>query len=392
MNLVKFQATHGIVSNAPQTIMIVADDPVLIPRLFHGAGEPSNTTLNAGNGRYNAAGSGFIIAATLLDPGSGYAANDVLTLLTGTASQTLQITVDEVDSAGAILNYHVSRCGIYSVYPDLFPGCTGGTGSGAAFTPSLPPADQYLDETDPDNPALYVCQTAGTAATSVWKKISGGGGNGKAPVPYLFVDDGGDYWVAQVWNHSAIGAPQQFIHKPWKLRAGGGAIGSETFGGVTYTYTYSHNYFSGTSGAGYYTKAISGSDGSSGTYYPIPLLFANDVILAQEVTEYDDAAHLHRTVYSIEIWTSGGGGGTGYTAGDVLSVSGGTGTAAQITVDTVDGSGVILTAHLSAIGDYTTTPSLINPVTGGTGSGAEFVLTLAPILIDLNNDGRAWSR
>ena len=70
------------------------------------------------------------------------------------------------------------------------------------------------------------------------------------------------------------------------------------------------------------------------------------------------------------------GGGTAYTANDVLTVGGGTSTTtAQITVDTVDGSGVILTAHVSRGGDYSVKPTDPVSVTGGTGTGATFNLT-----------------
>lgn len=67
-------------------------------------------------------------------------------------------------------------------------------------------------------------------------------------------------------------------------------------------------------------------------------------------------------------------GGTGYVVGDVLTVSGGTGTAVQVTVLEVS-SGVISNVSVSDPGLYTVTPT--NPVshTGGTGTGATFNLT-----------------
>ena len=67
--------------------------------------------------------------------------------------------------------------------------------------------------------------------------------------------------------------------------------------------------------------------------------------------------------------------GTGYTAGDVLTVVGGTSTvAAQITVSTVS-AGAITAVTVSASGTYTAIPSNPVSVTGGTGSGAKFNLT-----------------
>ncbi len=72
-------------------------------------------------------------------------------------------------------------------------------------------------------------------------------------------------------------------------------------------------------------------------------------------------------------------GGTGYTATDVLTVSTDTGTAIDsdlctITADTVDGDGVITAVTLTTGGAYSRIPISPVSVTGGTGSGALFVL------------------
>ena len=69
-------------------------------------------------------------------------------------------------------------------------------------------------------------------------------------------------------------------------------------------------------------------------------------------------------------------GGTGYTAGDVLTVVGGTGTAATITVNTVSG-GVITAASYTTAGTYSALPSMPFSVSGGTGNGATFNGTFA---------------
>jgi len=62
---------------------------------------------------------------------------------------------------------------------------------------------------------------------------------------------------------------------------------------------------------------------------------------------------------------------TGYSVNDVLTVSGGTGTAAQITVTAVSG-GAITGARVTTAGSYSVLPSNPVSVTGGTGSGATF--------------------
>lgn len=69
--------------------------------------------------------------------------------------------------------------------------------------------------------------------------------------------------------------------------------------------------------------------------------------------------------------------GTGYTAGDVLTVSGGTGTIpVELTVDTVGGGGEITGVSISNVGLYTDAPGNPVSVTGGTGSDATFDVTL----------------
>jgi len=69
------------------------------------------------------------------------------------------------------------------------------------------------------------------------------------------------------------------------------------------------------------------------------------------------------------------GGGTGYTAGDILTVSGGTFTTqAQLTVSTVS-SGVITAVTVSVAGVYSVLTTNPISVTGGTGSGATFNVT-----------------
>src|SRR3990167_9693995 len=69
-------------------------------------------------------------------------------------------------------------------------------------------------------------------------------------------------------------------------------------------------------------------------------------------------------------------GGTGYTAGDILTVVGGTGTAATIKVLTV-AAGVVATAVVQTGGAYTVLPTVTPAtVTGGTGNDdATFTLT-----------------
>lgn len=68
------------------------------------------------------------------------------------------------------------------------------------------------------------------------------------------------------------------------------------------------------------------------------------------------------------------GGGTGYTDGDVLTVVGGTGTAATLTVQ--ETAGVVDSVVITTAGDYSVLPTNPVSVTGGTGNDdATFNLT-----------------
>jgi hypothetical protein len=84
-------------------------------------------------------------------------------------------------------------------------------------------------------------------------------------------------------------------------------------------------------------------------------------------------------------------GGTGYTAGDVLTVVGGTGSAGQIIVGTVS-SGVITAATRSnsLFGQYTVLPTSPVSVTGGTGSGATFNLLYEYFPSTITNAGSGY--
>jgi hypothetical protein len=68
--------------------------------------------------------------------------------------------------------------------------------------------------------------------------------------------------------------------------------------------------------------------------------------------------------------------GTGYAAGNVLTVAGGIGSiATELTVTTVNGSGGVTGVTITNAGNYTTAPTDPVSVTGGAGSSATFDLT-----------------
>lgn len=69
--------------------------------------------------------------------------------------------------------------------------------------------------------------------------------------------------------------------------------------------------------------------------------------------------------------------GLGYTNGDVLSVYGGQGLVATLTVSSVNGTGGITGLGVTTAGKYISTPQAVgNTPTGGTGSGAVVTLTI----------------
>jgi hypothetical protein len=75
-------------------------------------------------------------------------------------------------------------------------------------------------------------------------------------------------------------------------------------------------------------------------------------------------------------------GGTGYTVADTLTVVGGDGTAATLTVATVDG-GVITGVTVASGGDYVVFPANPVSVTGGDGEGATFNLTATGLVSEV---------
>jgi hypothetical protein len=69
--------------------------------------------------------------------------------------------------------------------------------------------------------------------------------------------------------------------------------------------------------------------------------------------------------------------GSGYIATETLTIVGGTfSTAAVITIDTVDGGGAITGFSITTLGSYTVDASSPNSPSGGTGTGAEFAISI----------------
>lgn len=98
----------------------------------------------------------------------------------------------------------------------------------------------------------------------------------------------------------------------------------------------------------------------------------------------------HMKVVSASI--PSGGAGTGWAPGDTATIIGGTGTAAVITVNTVDGSGGILTYSITTPGDYTVLPT--NPVSvtpSGSGINAHFNLQWGLLSVTVSAGGTGYT-
>lgn len=103
-----------------------------------------------------------------------------------------------------------------------------------------------------------------------------------------------------------------------------------------------------------------------------PLAFGTTAAVIGRWYELQAAATTKVTAVSIS------SGGTGYAVNDVLTVAGGTGNSATLTVTSVS-SGVITAITITTAGAYTSNPTTPNSVTGGTGSGASIGLTFGEL-------------
>jgi hypothetical protein len=81
-------------------------------------------------------------------------------------------------------------------------------------------------------------------------------------------------------------------------------------------------------------------------------------------------------VSNLQDYLNVSGGGTGYTVNDVLTLVGGTGTAAQVFVTATGGGGAITAVQVQTKGAYTGTIPTTFTATGGPGTGATFNLPI----------------
>lgn len=234
-----------------------------------------------------------VTAAALLaaDAGTGYAAEDVLTVDGGTAIIEAEITVDTV-SAGAIATVSVTNGGVYTTLPANPVTVTGGTGSGAGFVLT-------------------------SAATGV----------GAADV----VDDGADYEANDELTVSGGTSSEAAVIKVLTV-TGGNITTYEVMTPGVYTAEPSN------------PVSVTGGAGTGATFN----LTFGDVVTGATLDTFI---------------------GLNYEAEDILTVTGGTSSRpCKVQVDTVNGSGSILTLHVYDAGHYSVAPSNPVSVTGGAGN------------------------
>lgn len=127
--------------------------------------------------------------------------------------------------------------------------------------------------------------------------------------------------------------------------------------------------------------------GTNNNYTEIPVLTVADPTLVGGVTA--TVAVVSMGVATITIVD----GTTGYVANEILTLGAvGTGTAATIKVDTVDGDGTILTASVVTAGAYTAISDVTAvAATGGSGTGATFDVALKINSVNVTTAGTGYT-
>lgn len=100
------------------------------------------------------------------------------------------------------------------------------------------------------------------------------------------------------------------------------------------------------------------------------------------------------TAKVVAVALGGSGGGTGYVNAEVVTVNGGTGTSANVTIANTNGSGVVTSVTLVAgqVGSYTVLPTLANNApTGGSGSGLALNLSIGLNTVTVSANGSGYT-
>jgi len=204
--------------------------------------------------------------------------------------------------------------------------------------------------TDTANGGLYIETTANTARWQNLDFISGGSGHA------IYITATGTYTFTN-YTYTSYGANA----------TADSVIYNNSGGAVTINLT------------GGDVPTVNNGTSATTTLVSSATLTITNIVTESEVHIVDVANNLtvtknesvNGTVQSVTV----AAGGTGYDNADILTVSGGTGTAATLNI-TTDGSGVIVSAGVETAGEYSIDPT--NPVshTGGSGSSGTFNLNI----------------
>jgi hypothetical protein len=293
------------------------------------------------------------IFPTLLVAGTGYTVNDVLTVTGGTGTAAT-IRVDTVNG-GVITGYTRLTWGDYSVEPTSPVSVTGGTGSNATFTLATSGQWFFFDST---SSITYLW----SFSDAQWGNLNYGGHYIDQTTNYVYeiVPYSTTYPAGWKYNVTSLNGKRNVTTT--LIAAAATVVGDANLPrlvGVNSTSAAFSLYLK--------TPEVSEGEGHQITVKDsIGQCGSNNVTLSPD-----------GYVASVAL----GSGGTGYTEGDVLTLVGGTGTAATITVLTVS-AGVVATYAMATQGSYTVNPSGSCATTGGSGASATFTPTTGAVVID----------
>jgi hypothetical protein len=357
-----------------------------------------------------------LLYATVANGGSGHAVGDVLPISGGTpyAAATVATVKVTAVSAGVITGIAVLSNGLYSASPSATSGqgVSSGTGTGATFNLTMAPQQIFRASSDSNLKRMAVEHIGGDGSVGCWKGrfysvyngnpvVSGHAlcevFNGAKPgresdnSPFLGFCRITATSPTSAINVSTIAADEgedlpyfpagpttlQTLHKLSEV--GGCITNAQNMGdGRVVAYRTSslmstHKGYRGSTSPNGRTRFAEATGG------PAYTLVSND---RGKIKRLNSA--------SVQVAGGGlGSGGTGHSAGDILTVVGGTlasgGTAATLIVKTVSAGVVTETAVLSP-GNYTALPA--NPAattSSGAGTGATIFLVSesAPIVVTL---------
>lgn len=309
---------------------------------------PSIEIFGQGSGAAAGIVSFTTVSVTINQSGTNYRTGDVITV-TGGSGNPLSVIVASNGPSGDVHSVNISSGGLYTALPSLISAPTVSTGGGTGCTLNLvmgiariAVANQGTQYTAP--PVISILDGGGSGAVA-YSILSAGNMTGIA-----ITNPGTGYSSAPTIK---ISSGENAAAIPYLTPTSVGAINLLNSGGPTYT------------SAPAVTITAAGQAASIDTIY------------------------MRITTAAIAT----GGAGSQYTVGDILIVSGGSGSAsASIRINVVDPAGSIVDFTLMTSGLYSELPIMTNnAVYGGSGQAASFNLTAGIDNITLSSDGYGYT-